>query len=84
MTTFRKTLAVAIAALSLGLVTIAAPASAHESFHFGHEHFGHEHFHFGHEHFGFGGYSYEAHEYRACPYGMHLGPYGHYCWPDRD
>jgi len=92
MTFARKTLVLAVAAVSLSLGLAAqTPASAHEHLSFG---FG---FHAGHSSFSFhDSFSFperaphpvvdvevqEVPVYKVCPVGMHLGPYGHYCWPN--
>ncbi len=82
MTFARKTLGLALATLTLGFAAVAeTPASAHDFFRFG--------FHVGHERFDvrFGdrrpSYGFVVENPRVvCPYGTHLGPQGHYCWPN--
>jgi hypothetical protein len=83
MTFIRKILAIALAAASLGALA-QSPVSAHEFVHFGHDRV-----HFGGERIDFRFHRGAVVDidvtpvYKACPYGMHLGHYGHYCWPNR-
>ncbi len=82
MTFARKTLAIALATMTLGFAAAAeTPASAKDFFSFGF-HIGHERvdLRFGNPRPVFGGVIVEKPTV-VCPYGTHLGPYGHYCWP---
>ncbi len=68
MTFARKTLAIALATVSLNAAVVGTPASAHPRY-------------IG-IHIGPGGARPAAipSANKVCPNATHLGPYGHYCW----
>jgi hypothetical protein len=79
--TVRRAAMAAVAAITLGVAIVGTTEPAAAWWHGGwgwHHGWG-----WGGWHAGFWGYGPGwGYGWRACPPGMHLGPYGHHCWPN--